>query len=302
MTRFSSDQLLSSGNARGWFALVLGGALGGALLLGGCDSQPTGQVAAVVDGEEITLTELNTELGNVRVPENADKKLIQRQLLQRIIERKLLANAARKEALDQTPEFIVRRQQLEDALLVQLLSQKVARGVKVPTNADTDKFMAANPNMFANRTVYAVDQIRFPAPARDEYLKELAVAKTMPEVVAVLDRLNIKYQRGNVAVDSAQVPPPLLAQIQKVPAGEPFVIPMGNMISVSLITGSNAAPLVGDQVRPLAANAVRNTELSKALQQRLKAERAQGKVEYQPGFSPPPGADKAPAGGPAAPK
>ena len=288
MTRFSSDRLPSPGSVRGWLPLVLGGAL----LLGGCDSQPTGQVAATVDGEEVTLTELNTELGNAKVPENADKKLVQRQLLQRIIERKVLANAARKDAIDQTPEFIVRRQQLEEALLVQLLSQKIARGVKAPGNADIDKFIAANPNMFAGRTVYAVDQIRFPAPTRNDYLKELAVAKTMPQVVAILDKLNIKYQRGNVAVDSAQVPAALLAQIQKVPAGEPFVIPAGNLVTVSLITGSSAQPLVGDQVRPLAANAVRNAELGKVLQQRLKSESAQAKIEYQPGFSPPP-ADKA---------
>ena len=298
MTRFASDRLPVARQNRGLFAL----ALGGALLLGGCEAKPEGQVAAVVDGEEVTLTELNTELANARIPDNVDKKLVQRQALQRIIERKLLATAARKDALDQTPEFIVRRQQLEDALLVQLLSQKVARGIKVPTSADTDKFMASNPNMFADRVIYAVDQIRFATPARDDYLKQLAAAKSMAEVVAVLDGLKIKYERGNVAVDSAQVPPPMLAQIQKVPAGEPFVVPMGNMVAVSLITCSKPAPLGGDQIRPLAANAVRNGELGKALQQRLKAERAQAKIEYQPGFSPPPEAKGGAATGGAAPK
>lgn len=298
MTRLASDRLPVARHNKGLFVL----ALGGALLLGGCEAKPTGQVAAVVDGDEVTLTELNTELAGANIPENADKKLVQRQMLQRIIERKLLANAARKEAIDQTPEFIVRRQQLEDALLVQLLSQKVARGIKVPTNADTDKFMATNPGMFANRLIYAVDQIRFATPTRDDYLKQLAAAKTMDQVVAVLDGLKIKYERGNVAVDTAQVPAPMLAQIQKVPAGEPFVVPMGNMVAVSLITGSKPAPIGGEQVRPLAANAVRNSELGNALQQRLKAERAKAKIEYQPGFTPPPEPAGAPAAGGTTPK
>lgn len=280
---------------RGMVALMLGGAL----VLGGCEAKPEGQVAAVVDGEEVTLTELNAELANANVPENADKKLIQRQALQRIIERKLLANAARKDGMDQSPDFIVRRQALEDSLLVQLLSQKVARGIKVPTNADTDKFMADNPGMFANRVIYAVDQIRFATPAREDYLKQLAAAKSMDQVLAVLDGLKIKYERGNVQVDSAQVPPPMLAQIQKVPAGEPFVVPMGNVVAVSLITGSKPAPLGGDQVRPMAANAVRQNALGQALQQRLKAEKAQAKIEYQPGFTPPPATGAAP-GAPAA--
>ena len=280
---------------RGMFAL----ALGGALMLGGCEAKPEGQVAAVVDGEEVTLTELNAELANAKIPDNVDKKLVQRQALQRIIERKLLANAARKDGLDQSPDFIVRRQALEDSLLVQLLGQKVARGIKVPTAADTDKFMAANPNMFGNRVIYAVDQIRFATPAREDYLKQLAAAKTMPEVVAVLDSLKIKYERGNVQVDSAQVPAPMLAQIQKVPAGEPFVVPMGQMVAVSLITDTKPAPLGGDQIRPAAANAVRNQELGKALQARLKAEQSAAKIEYQPGFAPPPAGPTAP-GAPAA--
>lgn len=281
MVRFSSGRSSVSRGNRGVLALALG-----ALALAGCDSKPAGQVAASVDGDEITLTELNTELANARIPDNADKKAIQREALQRIVERKLLANAARKDALDQTPEFIVRRQQLEDALLVQLLSQKVARGIKVPTAADTDKYIAANPNMFANRVIYAVDQIRFPTPARDDYLKQLGAAKSMDEVLKVLNTLNIKFERGNVAVDSAQVPLPMLTQIQKVPAGEPFVVPMGNMVAVSLITGTKPAPMGGEQVRPLAANAVRNTELAKALQARLQSERGQAKIEYQPDFTP----------------
>lgn len=288
----------SFASKRGMVAL----ALGGALMLGACEAKPEGQVAAVVDGEEVTLTELNAELANARIPDNVDKKLVQRQALQRIIERKLLASAARKEGLDQSPDFIVRRQALEDSLLVQLLSQKVARGIKVPTNVDTDKFMAANPGMFANRVIYAVDQIRFATPARDDYLKQLAAAKSMDQVVAALDGLKIKYERGNVQVDSAQVPTPMLAQIQKIPAGEPFVVPMGNIVAVSLITGSKPAPLGGDQVRPAAANAVRNNELGQALQQRLKTERAQAKIEYQPGFSPPPEAPGGAKAGGAAPK
>lgn len=280
--------------ARGLLVL----ALGGALVLGGCEAKPTGQVAAVLDGEEITMTELNTELANARVPENADKKLVQRQVLQRILERKMLANAARKDAIDQTPEYIVRRQQLEEALLVQLLSQKLARGVKVPSNAEAEKFMAANPNMFGGREIYAVDQIRFATPARDDYLKELAAAKTMPQVVSALERLNIKFERGNVAVDSAQVPAQVLAQIRDVPAGEPFVLPMGNLVAVSLITGTRPAPVPAEQGRPVAANAVRNAALTTAMQDRLKAEKAAAKIEYQPGFSPPPEANKAGAPAP----
>lgn len=275
--------------ARSFRPALLAGAA--ALLLAGCgDKQPGGQVAATVDGDEVTLTELNAELANVNAPsKEADKKLLQRQALQRVVERKLLANAAREEDLDQTPEFVVRRQQLEEALLAQLLTQKVARGLSVPTATEIDRFMTTHPDMFAHRTIYALDQVRFPMPANPEPLKQLAAAKTMAEVTATLDKLGIKYERGNAALDSAQVPQPMLDQIRKVPAGEPFIVPAGNAVVVSLITGNKEVPLSGPEVRPMAANAARNVKLGEQLQQRLAAERAKAKIEYQPGFAPPPG-------------
>ena len=52
-----------------------------AIFLAGCDKQPEGQVVAVVNGDEITLQELNAELGNVELPEGAAKDEIRNQAL-----------------------------------------------------------------------------------------------------------------------------------------------------------------------------------------------------------------------------
>lgn len=262
-------------------------ATGAALLLAACQSEPTGQVAAKVDGDEITLTELNTELQGAQIPKGADTKAIQRQALQRVVDRKLLANAAREEKIDQSPEFVVRRQQLEEALLVQMLSQKMARALKAPTAAELDKFANDNPNIFAGRQILSIDQVRFPPPQNPDFMKQLAATKTMPDVIAVLGRAGIKYERGTTAMDTARIPPQLAAQIRNVPPGEPFVLPAGNLLLVNLVTGSQPAPLPPEAVRPVATNGLAQTRLGAALQDRLKAERDKTKVEYQPGFEPP---------------
>lgn len=284
MTQFPSSAKRGPIAARAWLAPVACSAL----LLAGCKSEPAGQVAATVDGKEITLSELNAELANVQVPEGANKKLMQQQALQRVIDRKLLANAARADEIDQSPEFIVRRQQLEDALLVQLLARKIARDVKVPNAGDVDKFMAANPNMFEGRQILTVDQIRFAMPARDDYLKPLGDAHSMTEVIAVLDRLGIKYERGTAQIDSAQVTKATLDQIRNVPAGEPFVVPAGGGVTVSVVTGTAAAPFSGENARPVAVNAERNAQLGKKVEDRLRAEKGKAQITYQPGFAPPP--------------
>ena len=281
MTGFSNRSLLS--RRRGWLLV----AVGATALLAACNKAPTGQVVATVDGDEVTLTELNAELSTMQIPPNADKKIVQNQALERIIERKLLASAARQDGIDQNPEFIVRRKQLEDALLVQMMAKKISGGVKAPSASAVDTYMRDNSNMFAGRTIYTVDQIQFDTPKRQDYVKGLAAAHTMADVVSVLDSNGIKYQRGNAQMDSAAVPPQMMAQILKVPAGEPFVVPMGGKVAVSVLTGNKPAPMTGDSVRPFAVNAVRNAELGKLLQDKLTAEKAKAKIQYQPGFSAP---------------
>ena len=284
MTRFSPGRLLSARSRRGWILV----AVGSATLLAGCHAKPAGQVVATVNGDEITLTELNAELANIQPPPGVDKQTLQRQALERIVERKLLAGAARQDGMDQNPEFIVRRQQLEDALLVQLMAQKIAGGIKLPPAGDIDKFIADNSNMFAGRTIFTVDQLQFDTPARDDYLKQLAATHSMADVIATLDKLAIKYQRHNAQVDSATVPPQALDQIHKLPTGEPFIVPAGGKVTVSVITGSQPAPPAADVARPMAINAVRNKQLGTQLQQRLSAERAKAQIQYGQGFGPPP--------------
>ena len=71
----------------------------GAVLLGGCQKEATGQVAAVVNGEEITLQEINAELAQLQVPEGVDRAQVQQAALQRIVDRRLLAQAAKEDGL-----------------------------------------------------------------------------------------------------------------------------------------------------------------------------------------------------------
>lgn len=273
----------------------------GVLATSACDRKATGQVAAVVDGEEITLQEINAELAAAQIPQGADKKAIQNAALQRIVERRLMADVAKDDGLDKQPEFLLRRRQLEDLLLVQMLGQKAGRSLRVPSDAALDAYIAQHPTQFANREVLALDQIQFPMPADPAKLKALEADHSMDAVATRLKQLGIQFQRGNGRLDTLQVPPETLKSIEALPAGEPFVLPANGSVSVSVITGRTPSPVAGPQARPIAVQMMRNEALGKALQQRLVAKKASAKITYQPGFEPPkasdakPGAPKPPA-------
>ncbi len=289
--------------------LTIGAAV--ALLgLSGCDKKAEGQVVAVVDGEEITSQELNGALGAAAAQGEPDQQT-RNLALNQLIDRRLLAAVARDEGVESSPEYILRKRTMEESLLVQMMGEKLARDNKQPTAQQIDQMIRENPQAFADRTVFTLDQIVFPMPPRRDVFDALTPAKTMPEVVAALNKFGIKFQRGNNTIDSANLPPPVFAQFKRVGSSEPIVIPAGNAVSVAMITKSEPAPMSGQAARAVATNAYAKREVEKVLKSKLDAARKNGKIEYQSGFSAPaqpgttagarpaPGAAATPAAAPA---
>ena len=256
------------------------------LLAAGCGKEATGQVAAVVNGEEITLQEINAELGSSAVPDDANREAIQRAALERIIDRKLMAGQAIEDGLDKTPDYLLRQRQLTDALLVQLMRQASERSLSVPDQREIDKFITDNPTLFSNRKIFNMDRIRFPAPADVTRLTPLEDDQSMAEVAATLDSLGIDYERDETTLDSALMGVERLNRIQALPAGEPFLLTENGVVVVGVLTGSSDAPMSTEQARPFAVQAMRNQQLMTSFTERLQRARSAAEIEYQESFRP----------------
>lgn len=267
-------------------ALLLIGLSTTVLTLSACKREPTGQVAAIVNGDEITLQEVNAQLGNANLPEGVDAKEVQKLAVQRLIDRRLLSAAAKADGIEKSPDYLMRSRQATEALLVSMLNEKAGRTFQVPDNRAIDAFMEARPQTFAKRMIYTVDRIQFPIPKDLAKLKEFEADHSLDDVVARLKAQGTPFDRSSVNMDSAVVAPDVMGRILSLPANEPFLIPENGMVSAGVIRASRAAPLAGDQARPLAVQIMRNEALNKMLEDRLKALRASAKITYQPGFEP----------------
>ena len=268
------------------WSLTLTAALALAGGLSGCHKSATGQVAAVVNGDEVSLQEVNAETAGVQMAPSADKNELRAQALQRIVDRRLIAQQAKTAGLDRDPEYLLRKRQVDEALLLQFYTKKAQDTLRVPDAAAINQFIADHPTIFAGRTVYTVDQIRFLPPKDPTLVAALKGASSQDAVAALLKQRGIQFDRSTNKVDSAQVPPAVLAQVTALRPGEPFVVPGPAGVAVSVITGSQPAPMPDAQSRPVAVQAMRNQELGKVLDQRLKDARASAKIEYQSGFGP----------------
>jgi EpsD family peptidyl-prolyl cis-trans isomerase len=252
-----------------------------------CQKKAEGQTVAVVNEEEITSSELNAELANANVADNADKKAIQNRILQGLIDRRLLAEQARKDGIDRSPDFIARERRVREELLIGMLASRSMDTSKLPTDAEIAAFQAKQPQAFANREVWKLEQLQYDTP-RDKAVSDRIVAtKSLQQLAAVLTAARIPFQRANNDLVTSAIPAELYPQLARLAPGEPFIVPAGAKSVASSIVSRQPAPLSGPAARTEAVNAMRRQNSTTALQQRLKDLRGSAKIEYKEGFAPP---------------
>lgn len=265
-------------------SLVL--AVAAAILASGCDKKAEGQTVAIVNGEEITATELNAELANLNIPANAQGEEARNRVLQGLIDRRLLAQQAKEEGIDQSPEFINRQRRATEDLLIGMLANRQVDTAQLPSQKEISAFEASRPNMFAQREVWNLQQVRFPMPTDQKIQQAIQQTKTLDQLIKVLSDNKISFQRAQTKLDTAVIPPDMFGRLATLSPGEPFIIPVGDQAVASSIVGREAAPITGEQARPIAVSAIRRDQGSKFMQDRLTALREKAKIEYKEGFDP----------------
>src|SRR6476659_8377834 len=116
-----------------------------------CEKKPGGQTVAVVNNEEITAADLNAELSSANVSPTDANKNVRAQALERLIDRRLLAQQAKADGIDKSPEFLNQQRRASENLLINMLMERQAKTQQVPSADAIARFEASRPEMFAKR-------------------------------------------------------------------------------------------------------------------------------------------------------
>jgi len=257
-----------------------------ALVACSCQKKASGQTVAVVNNEEITAAELNDALGSDPNLAGTSSKEARANVLQKLIDRKLLVQQARKDGLDKSPEFVNQQRRAIDDLLINMLVSKKVNTSQTPSAQEIAAYESGRPEMFAGREIWTLQQIVYPTTKTPAVNSKLAQAKTLEEVAQILTSNNVQFTRATRKIDTAIFPHNIYAQIANTKTGEPFIAPGPDKAVASVITAREPAPLAGDQAQSVALTAMRRDQLQKFVQDRVKDLRTSAKIQYQPGFGP----------------
>jgi len=231
-------------------------ALAAASALAGCGKKQetqavVGQVIAHVGPDVITQQEVDNEMRVAGVPADKRSDEVVKAILSRIIERKYLVQQAIAAKLDREPTVRLDLLRGHDQVLATAFVQRDL-GSKVTgiSKSEIDAYIQAHPIQFAKRQLFQIEQISFaPPPQKD--LEALAAAtkedKSLDQVEAKLNQLNIKFSRGTGTMDTATLPPEIEKAIGARKADDIFFLRSRSTASYFKVISADDKPLTGDE-------------------------------------------------------
>ncbi len=230
------------------------------LLLAGCshddtNSKPT-QVVAKVNGDEITVHQLNSEIRRVQVS-TANPQDLAKKLLTGLIDRQLLVQEAYKLNLDRTPEVM----QMLDAAKAQIyvqayLTQKLA-ALSEPSELEVSRFMKQHPEVFSQRKVFTTQDIIFSNdPKVINYEQLQSSVSNMEELKTWLNAHQVSFEMAEENLPTEALPREALLVVNKIKVGDLLFMRDESKIVAHIVINIAELPLPDIQARDMASKAV----------------------------------------------
>lgn len=240
----------------------------------------SGQTIARVNGDEITVGQLNYELqhANIRAEQQAAAT---KQIVQSLIDRQLVTQAALKESLDRNPAVLQAMENAKAMVLAKAYLEKKAASAAKPTDAEVADYYGKHPDLFANRKVYLLDELSLSADAYSKELNDVAnTAKSLDEITGWLDKHAVKYNHAQATHAAETLPEALRVQLMKMVVGDIIFIRAQEGNIIGRIQAVKDTPVAPDEAKPFIERGLLGEKRKAAAEAEMKALRSASKVVF----------------------
>jgi EpsD family peptidyl-prolyl cis-trans isomerase len=280
----------------------------GVLLLAGLaacgpkEKKDSGQALASVNGEEVTALQLSEEMQRANVPP-AQQASAKKPLLESLIDRQVLLNAAVAEKADRDPKVVQAVERAKAQIIAQAYLQKKVGVLPPPTKAEIADYYGKHPEFFAQRKQLTMNQLVFASADLSDPAKAFVDnAKSLDEVAAWFGANHIKFARNQIVRTTSDLPADLSNKLLNMKSGQLFIIKEGERSLLNTVTDIKEAPVTLDTASAQIAQYLQNTKAKDAATAEIARLRAAAKIAYlnQDEAAPAAPAAAAPAAQPAA--
>ncbi len=280
-------------------ALVAGAGCGDKKDKAAEENKPT-QVAAKVNGEELTVSQVNFALQRIPNLDKEQSKAASLQVIRNLVDQEVLAQKAQSEKLDRDPTVVqaldaARRQIMAEAYMSRALGTTAE-----PSDAEVNDYFNKHPELFIKRKIYRLQEVAIKAPKDklEAIGAQLRASKSLDEFVDWLKAEKYPAQASQAVKAAERLPLPLVAKLSEMPDGQAMIVNTSEGVTVVMLADSQLQPVTLEQAKPAIASLLQNEARQKAAKAELDKVKAEAKIEYVGEFA---DAGKEPATAPAEP-
>ena len=234
---------------------------------------------ATVNGQEITLQDVAAEArsraGGAATPEPI--------LLQNVVGRVLLAQAAHRSKLDSSPDYPSDFARLKQDYLARKMLQMIVKPAGAPTAAQVSQTIVAHPFQFDRRQRLEISQLRF---SGEDALRAVQGLDNLNAMVERLKSLSVSFTKSDPTLDTAQLPDALAGRLVAEPVGTLFTLRQGETINEIVVKSRESVDLGQAQEQALATELTRKEVEARQVQAEVNRLERQGHIAYQSGYAP----------------
>ena len=246
----------------------------------GSKDKKAGQSLVKVNGEEITVLQLNDELRRAGV-QAGQQEAASKQLIESLIDRQVILDEAMRNKIDRSPEVMQAIERAKAQIIAQAYLQSVTSKVAKPSKAEIDDYFQKHPEFFTKRMEFDLQQLVI---ANKNFSDELKLfidsAKSLDEVAEWMDRHGVPYARGQVIRSTADLPQPAVAKLLELPKGQLFIVGEGDNRMLNIITVIKDSPVTATNAAPQIEQFLTNKKMKEAVEVEIAHLRSLAKIEY----------------------
>lgn len=266
-------------NNRVWCAGLIALSMAGMTGCGQKEAKP-GQALVRVNGEEITVLQLNEELQRSGAPASQQDEA-SKQLLETLIDRQLLLNEAAKEKTDRDPRVLQAIERAKALIVAQVYMQKRMANLAKPTRAEIETYFLKHPEYFSQRKQFDMKQLVIATADLDGKLKTaIDSSKSLDEVAAWMTSNQVKFTRDQLSRTSSDLTPELSTKLLAMQKGQLFIVKDGERSMVIVLSDIKDNPVTLDIAAGQIEQYLLNAKNKDAADAELKRLRAVAKIEY----------------------
>ncbi|MEW6353099.1 MAG: EpsD family peptidyl-prolyl cis-trans isomerase [Pseudomonadota bacterium] len=259
-----------------------------ALLLtaGGCEQRPekprvASQSVVRVNGEEITIHQVNDEIALLGAEIDANSEKPSLQIVDALIDQNLAAQKARAENLHRDPHVLRSFAKAEQQILAQAYLSRRTSSVPQPTREEIKSYFTGHPELFSKSKIYTLRSITWKSSALTPVLDEkVRTLQSADEITAWLRMQNIPFQEMSVMKPAGMLPFELLEKIYPMGKGEILFIKEDSDSTVFELVDAVEHPLSEAQAFPLIEGFLLNEKRKEAVRRELQRLRSMASIEY----------------------